>query len=90
MDLKGTPAKEVRMLDQEVFGPAVWQQCQDRHAELLAAAATCRVTRVGFNGRPRRRGHVGTKVGDVLISVGLKLGGRVRMSGANSTLVVYR
>jgi hypothetical protein len=78
------------MLDQELFGPAVWQQCEDRHAQMIESAAACRVIRRSQNGRPRHQGRVGARLGTILISVGLRLGGRVRHVGRSTTLPAYQ
>jgi hypothetical protein len=78
------------MFDQEIYGPVPWQQCQDRYVELRRGPSAGRVVEPVPNGQPSRSEYLPVKLGDVLISIGLRLGGRVPVTGSQPTAPAYR
>jgi hypothetical protein len=78
------------MFDQEILGPVPWQQCQDRCAELRGGATAGQVVGPVLNGQPGRGEVLYVKLGDALISIGLRLGGRVPATSSQPTAPAYR
>ena len=78
------------MFDQEIYGPVPWQQCEDRCLQLRRAPSASRKVELVPKGQPSRGQVLHVKLGDVLISIGLRLGGRLPVTGSHPTAPAYR
>jgi hypothetical protein len=82
--------KEGEMFDQEIYGSIPWQQCQDRCVELRGGASAGRAVEPVRKDQPGRREYLHVKLGDALISIGLRLGGRIPVTGSHPPVPAYR